>query len=52
MYCVLEGVIKLLFNLWFFILFKIEFFNILDKVLEVDEKLLKIKLLNDIIRCL
>ena len=48
MHCVLEGLTKSLLNLWFSTSFKTEPFNISDKVQEVDEKLWKIKLPNDI----
>lgn len=51
MHCVLEGVTKSLLNLWFSPSYKMEPFNISNRIQEVDGRLCQIKPPNDITRC-
>lgn len=51
MYCVLEGVMKLLLKFWFGGGYSDESYFIVSRIFEVDKRLAEIKFLNNIFRC-
>lgn len=50
MYCVLEGVMKLFFKLWFGSGYSNEIYCIVNRIFEVDNRLVEIKFFNNISR--